>query len=353
MKIKGKIFFKSCVYSAIFASFLFNLKFSQAIDGDSEDAFLNGVMQNQNQIKQQLAPIANDTISNEKIIKNSEETAKAEEDLQEKIQKAQAIDDLPPMLNNNQVNKISESLKDKTATDYDAPLIINNSFKRKKTSQVFDISVKDTKDTSLGIAVSNLHKAYNAFKDGDYEVAIKYYDSALKEKPDSVEAVFGLATSYQMLLQYDQAIEMYLKLLEKNYSRKKVVANLLMALSHKSHKEALDILLSINDKILGYYDILAQIGVIYIKLGDDSRAISALSRAYELAPSNGLIAYNLGTLYDKSGNIDYAKHFYEQAIKNDITDSLSVEDGEELRNRIKQIDKVITEEIEKKKSENR
>lgn len=230
--------------------------------------------------------------------------------------------------------------------NFDKNVIINKQRKKTKQKIKFNVSIKDVSETSHGTAVKNLREAYDCFNDKQYELAVMYYKIALAENPQSVEAQFGLGVAYQMLMQYDQAIEAYLKLLSKNFSRKKVVANLLLALSHKPYKEALDILLSIDEKIAGYSDILSQIGIIYMKTNDDSRAISAFVRAYELSPNNAVIAYNLGILYDKQKNIDYAKHFYDQAIKNDILDILDGEDGKKLQERLQMINNQILKDIQ-------
>ena len=230
--------------------------------------------------------------------------------------------------------------------NFDKNVVINKQRKKTKQKIKFNVSVKDANETSHGTAVKNLREAYDCFNDKQYELAVMYYKIALAENPQSVEAQFGLGVTYQMLMQYDQAIEAYLKLLSKNFSRKKVVANLLLALSHKPYKEALDILLSIDEKIAGYSDILSQIGIIYMKTNDDSRAISAFVRAYELSPNNAVIAYNLGILYDKQKNIDYAKHFYDQAIKNDILDILNGEDGKKLQERLQMINNQILKDIQ-------
>ena len=230
--------------------------------------------------------------------------------------------------------------------NFEKNVVINKQSKKTKQKVKFNVSVKDVNETSHGNAVKNLREAYDCFNEKQYELAVMYYKMALVENPQSVEAQFGLGVAYQMLMQYDQAIEAYLKLLSKNFSRKKVVANLLLALSHKPYKDALDILLSIDEKIAGYSDILSQIGMIYMKTNDDSRAISAFVRAYELSPNNAVVAYNLGVLYDKQKNIDYAKHFYDQAIKNDILDILDREDGKRLQERLQVISNQILKDIQ-------
>lgn len=232
---------------------------------------------------------------------------------------------------------------------YDNFKVVDTKSQKINKKVSFDIKVSNPQDTQSGSSILNLQKAYGCYKEQDYELAVNYYKNALQDNPESVEALFGLGVSYQLLHQYDQAIESYLQLFSKNYSRKKIVNNLLMCLKHKSYKDALDILLSIDQKIDGYSDILSQIGLIYMKTGDNIKALSALNKAYELSPMNAIISYNLAILYDIEGNVDYAKHFFDLAIKNDIVDYLSAEEVKQLEKKIEEIDKRIMDEIQKNK----
>ena len=203
------------------------------------------------------------------------------------------------------------------------------------------------KDSKLGARTISMKEAYNCFMNKDYELAIYHYRNALAENDGNAEAAFGLGASYQMLLQYDQAIEMYLKLIKNSYNRKKAVSNLLVALHHKTDKQALEILQNIDDNTPGYADILSQIGVIHMKNNDYNSALSALSKANDIAPDNALIAYNLGIVYHKVKNKDYAKHFYEQALRNDIADIISAEDSNNLYKRVQQLNAEIMDDLKK------
>lgn len=222
---------------------------------------------------------------------------------------------------------------------------------RKKTlSKKLDIKVIDANKTNSGIAIRSLKEAYTLFKQRDYELAILYYKKSLKDNPKSVEAKFGLAVSYQLLRQYDQAIDLYVNLLNNNYSRKKIVSNLLLCLKYKSYKDSLKILLSVDNKILGYSDILAQIGIIYMKINDNKKAISTLLEAHESAPTNAVIAYDLGILFDRDNNIDNAKYFFDIAIKNGISSVLEKQDEDRLAERVQELNEQIKNEIKKNKA---
>ncbi len=251
-------------------------------------------------------------------------------------------------LSKAQIEDFRKTLKTDYREEYSKNVRLWNEHYSDKTHKIkkMDIKVVDAKNTKLGSSVIDMQTAYTCFMDKKYELAIYYYKKSIKENNKNYEGQFGLATSYLMLKQYDQAIAWYVKLISTNYSRKQVVNNLFVALQYKTYKEALDVLTEINSKTKGYADILAQIGVIYIRLGDNNKAIATLNKANELSPYNSLISYNLGLCYDKENNYDFAKHFYEQAIRNDISEIISSSDYANLLERVQQIDKKIKEEID-------
>ena len=254
-------------------------------------------------------------------------------------------------LTDKQINNFRKEMKNYDEI-YSKNVKVGN-IKGANGNKKIDIRVKSAKDSKEGLSNIDIKKAYDCFTNKQYELAVMYYKNALKNNKNNNEAKFGLATAYYMLMQYDQAIEIYSDLIINRYAREKVVNNLLFALQHKSYKDALDVLLDVNDNSKGYSDILAQIGLIYMHLGDVNKALSALNRANELAPSNALVSYNLGIAYDKQNNYDYAKHFYEQAVRNDINEIISTKDFKSLSKRIEQLNEIIKKEVDKLVKENK
>ena len=282
-------------------------------------------------------------------------SADVDEELIGDIRKIKKVD--KDVINSKKINEKQNNLYSLFDDDYDE--ISNNinikrkSSKKKILSKKLDIKVVDVNKTNSGLAARSLQEAYTLFKQKDYELAVLYYKKSLKDNPKSVEAKFGLAVSYQLLRQYDQAIDLYVNLLNNNYSRKKIVSNLLLCLKYKSYKNSLKILLSIDNKILGYSDILAQIGVLYMKINDNKKAISTLLEAHESAPTNAVIAYDLGILFDRDNNIDNAKYFFDIAIKNGISSILEKQDEDRLAERIQELNEQIKNEIKKNKAKNK
>ena len=293
----------------------------------------------------------NEILPDVEHIKDEENTSQSSNEIigspfEEEIKKIEQVEEIKS-LNEQQVKNLSRSLNKNYGDNFEDRLVVDNSLRRKKANYKLDIKVKEAKDSKIGSQRISMKDGYNAFLSKDYEVAIYHYRQALAEDPTNAEAAFGLGASYQMLLQYDQAIDMYVKLIKNNYARKKAVNNLLVALHHKTDKQSLEILQSIDANVPGYSDILSQIGIIHLKNKDYNSALTTLSKANDIAPDNALIAYNLGIVYDKLNNKDYAKHFYEQAIRNDIADIISGDDLNNLYQRVQQINNEITESLKK------
>lgn len=56
--------------------------------------------------------------------------------------------------------------------------------------------------------------ANGSFKDGSYEKALELYEQALKEKPDHVPAMRGMANTYVQMKKYDAALRAINKVIE-------------------------------------------------------------------------------------------------------------------------------------------
>ena len=348
------MFGKKLFFIAIFLTFYYTLCISYNVKAEEADTDTsNIVVQGEHNTQEALdntqvsvetdeSPVEIDQdligdVNNKNIEKNDKEKTK------------DSAENTKPNVIIKKKNKNLQDTLNQYGDDFSNNVKVDKKSSKIKKKVKFEVSVVDVKDTKAGVATKNLQEAYKCYKNSDYEMAIYYYKRSLAENAKSVEAKFGLGVSYQLLHQYDQAINTYLSMLNKGYSRKKLISNLLLCLKHKTYQDALDILLSIDSKILGYADILLQIGVIYIQTGDNIKAISALSKAHELAPTDPIVAYNLGILYDKDHNIDYAKHFFELAVKNDIGDILTNEEAQELDLKMKELDEKIMQELTKKK----
>ena len=259
------------------------------------------------------------------------------------------------LLTSSEASKIIRGVPESAYKDYDSRNIdIDTSKRRTKGDYKFDISVKKTKETRVGKENAYLRDAYKCFNDENYELAVFYYKMALNENSNNNDSWFGLAVSYQMLLQYDQAIDIYIKLVQRKITnRQKVVNNLLIALNHKSYAEQIDILSSLSQNNKNYGDLIGHLGLVYMRVGEFDKAITVLNKADDLSPSNALIKYNLGLAYDKIGEFEYAQFYYDASLRYDVADYISSEELTALRNRVSQLNKQIEIEGEKAKKENK
>lgn len=96
---------------------------------------------------------------------------------------------------------------------------------------------------------SSYNRAVRDFKDGRYEVAVKFYEEALRANPEHAGAMSGKADALSFLAKHEEALEIYNFLISK-YPDKGV-----------------------------YY---ANRGIIYDRMGDYRNAISDYENAYSL-----------------------------------------------------------------------
>jgi len=146
-------------------------------------------------------------------------------------------------------------------------------------------------------------------KGKEYDEAIKYFDKALKLKPEYADAWSGKGYALYMKGDYSEAEECYDKALELMPDFKKVWYNKALLLGQMGkYREAEEFF----DKILtgnpGNYRVLYNKGVALDKQGKHEEAIECFDRAIEKAPGNFDIWYNRGlSLFNLKK--------YEEAIK--------------------------------------
>lgn len=339
-----KLFYKS-LFCSVITCFVFFVSIFVINANESKTLINSSNKQNEqlnnNESKKQ------DSFDKDVILQSSNFNNKEEEEFRRKLDNLNEEKDTnDDTLSKEQIEDFRKTLKTDYSEEYSKYIKLGKDRRGEQKKSKINIQVVDVKNTKLGSSRIYMQTAYKCFMEKKYELAVFYYKKSVDDNNKNYEGLFGLATSYLMLKQYEQAIEIYVKLISNNYSRKQVINNLFIALQYKTYKYALGVLSEINTKTPGYADILAQIGVIYIRLGDNNKAIATLNRANELSPYNSLISYNLGLCYDKENNYDFAKHFYEQAIRNDISEIISSSDYSNLIKRVEQLDKKIKEEVE-------
>lgn len=110
-----------------------------------------------------------------------------------------------------------------------------------------------------------------------------YYLKALELKPDDERALFFLGLNYKEASEFDKALEMYSKLVEK----------------HPDNKRS-------------YYNM----GYIYlVEYQDYENAKDMFNKAIEISPGYVEAVFNLGRTYEAASDYEKAREYYRQALE--------------------------------------
>lgn len=193
---------------------------------------------------------------------------------------------------------------------------INNSKNAEinKTSAKFRITTKENNETKK---IEELKKiAYKAYKNHEYEIAIKYYKNILKIDPKDNLSKLSLATSYHALKQYRQAKPIYVELMRIYPDNENIVSNLISIIINESPYEAVYIIPSISEKYENSASIQAQTSMSFAKVKNYKEAIKYIKKALYLDKDNIEYLYNMGVLYDMNGEYGKALKLYKDVITN-------------------------------------
>lgn len=84
---------------------------------------------------------------------------------------------------------------------------------------------------------------------------------------------------------------------------------------HQDFQAAADILEHLRTIEENDAAVLNNLGIAYMNLGNNERALEALRHGYELHPSNDRLTYNLATLYDELGDVESALVMFEETTR--------------------------------------
>lgn len=147
-------------------------------------------------------------------------------------------------------------------------------------------------------ARSNVSNGYNALVRGAYDMAVDFYDRALREEPNSVLALFGRGAALQKQGRSEDARASYEQ-----------------ALKHDpSNREALSNLQELEKRNPGFSPIKAQIGLTYAKLGAMNEALDYLNRATQMSPETVMYQNNMALVLDHLGRSAQAVTVYETVL---------------------------------------
>jgi Tfp pilus assembly protein PilF len=179
-----------------------------------------------------------------------------------------------------------------------------------------------------------LEDAYVALNSGQTEVASTLYKNVLNNDANNVSALFGLATIYHQNSQLEEARALYTNILSLEPSNQDALNNFLMLVGEESPEEAileLKKLEAINPTV-GI--IPAQIAMIYLRQGEDKKALKYFNKAILLAPDNLVYRYNLAILLDKMGDGLQAIGIYKQLIEASLNGATLPDSADKLKQRV-------------------
>lgn len=150
-------------------------------------------------------------------------------------------------------------------------------------------------------AQDSVGAGYSALVRGDFDMALGFYDRALKQEPRSVMAQLGQAAAFHKLGRVDDARGAYEKVLKADPNNREALTNLTAIMADKAPNEALTRLQELERAYPNFSPVKAQIGLTQAKLGDFESALDNLRRAVNLTPEAVLYRYNLALVLDRLG----------------------------------------------------
>ena len=131
-------------------------------------------------------------------------------------------------------------------------------------------------------AISYYNQGNDYYNQGDYDIAIQFYENAIVLKPDYADAYINLGVAYDEQENYDKAIEAYKKVIEID-----------------------------PDYALAYFNL----GSVYDDQGNYTKAIQLYEKAIEIDPDFSETYINLGSAYFNQGKPELRLSNYKKAAR--------------------------------------
>lgn len=163
-------------------------------------------------------------------------------------------------------------------------------------------------------ARANVSNGYNALVRGAYDLALDFYDRALRDEPTSILAMLGRGAALQKQGKVEEARAAYEQVLKADPANREGLSNLTSLLVERSPAEALTKLQDLEKQYPAFSPIKAQIGLTYAKLGSMNEALDYLNRATQLSPETVMYQYNMALVLDHLGRSDQAVSVYETVL---------------------------------------
>lgn len=167
-------------------------------------------------------------------------------------------------------------------------------------------------NTDYKMALANLSR-----EAGQYETAIKLYESLTKDYPDRPEIHFYLSEMYLRLQQVDKAIES-LDNLENNLGVNEMISlqKYQLYLITQDNANALKEIEKLSDKFPTEARYIILIGDYYLGMGNNEKALAYYQKAYNTDPDNPYYFISMANYYERIGDEEMVYKEIENALKN-------------------------------------
>ncbi len=158
-----------------------------------------------------------------------------------------------------------------------------------KKIQVAEMNMPAIKDEGSVVLFEEGNQLYDQKK---YAEAAVKFEEFIRQNPSVYQVNINIGNCYKEMGEYDKAIEIYTKILEKV----------------KEEKESIE-----GDE--GAARALAGMGETYFKQGNLEKASEYLRQAIDNFPEDEALAFNVGEIYFKQGETDKAIEYFLLAVK--------------------------------------
>ncbi|WP_302133246.1 tetratricopeptide repeat protein [Thomasclavelia spiroformis] len=192
---------------------------------------------------------------------------------------------------------------------------MNKVYKDSKKEQLFRREAEKLIDENDFEKLEELCDRY--MNDSDFELLSKYYKGK----------------SYQKQAKYDFAIKAYIECLEKNYNFPNILNDIAICYGmNNNSKEAIKFYKMLQDEIGYNHEIYMNIGIEYINLGDNIKAIEMFDKSLKLKESSK-------TYYNRYVAKYRLKEYVE--ARNDLKNAILLEpENSQYRDQLEQINKI-------------
>lgn len=215
--------------------------------------------------------------------------------------------------------------------EYEIP---RKSFKKDLSEVSKDLKFKLVEKSDKEEFSNMMLDAYKASLSGQLEASVAIYKKALKEDSKNTNILFALASLYHKLMQYPEARSYYKRLLTIDPNYKKAMNNYLALMSEETPSMALTELLDLERANPQYSPVIAQIGMVYAKLGQYDKADEYLKRAVTLSPEVAAYRYNLAVVYDQMNRYSDAMTLYRQVLDTNYTYEILPQSRAAIKDRV-------------------